>query len=222
MAMTVDVKPSVSLAHLRKDYRLDELHEADVDPDPLRQFARWFDEARQASPREPNAMTVATASADGEPSARTVLLKAFDERGFVFYTHYESAKGRDLTANPRAALLFYWPEVERQVRISGWVERVSQEESARYFRGRPRGSQMAAAVSHQSTVLPSRDALHEAYARFEADHEGQEIQPPEHWGGYRVVAAVFEFWQGRPSRLHDRIRYALQPGGSWLIERLSP
>ncbi|MGH2531837.1 MAG: pyridoxamine 5'-phosphate oxidase [Thermomicrobiales bacterium] len=220
--MTAVEGVAVSLAHLREDYRLDELHEGDVDPDPLRQFALWFDEARQASRREPNAMTVATASADGEPSARTVLLKAFDERGFVFYTHYDSAKGHDLAANPRAALLFYWPELERQVRISGTVEQVAHDESTAYFRGRPRGSQMAAAVSHQSAVLPSRERLHDDYARFEAEHEGGEIAPPEHWGGYRVAPAVYEFWQGRPSRLHDRLRYRRQPDDRWVIERLAP
>ncbi|MGH2557972.1 MAG: pyridoxamine 5'-phosphate oxidase [Thermomicrobiales bacterium] len=220
--MTAADGVAVSLAHLRKDYRLDELHEAEVDPDPLRQFAVWFEEARQASQREPNAMTVATTSADGDPSARTVLLKAFDERGFVFYTHYDSAKGRDLAANPRAALLFYWPEVERQVRIGGTVEQVTPDESTAYFRGRPRGSQMAAAVSHQSAVLASRESLHDDYARFVAEHEGEEIAPPEHWGGYRVAPAVFEFWQGRPSRLHDRLRYRRQANEGWVIERLSP
>lgn len=213
---------AVSLAQMREDYRLDELHEADIDPDPLRQFAVWFEQARQTTRREPNAMTVATASADGSPAARTVLLKAFDERGFVFYTHYDSAKGHDLADNPRAALLFYWPEIERQVRISGEVEQLSREESTRYFRGRPRGSQVAAAVSHQSAVLPDRAALHEAYAHFEAEHEGQEIPAPDHWGGYRVAASIYEFWQGRPNRLHDRLRYIMQPDGHWLIERLSP
>ncbi len=212
----------MSLADLRRDYTLDGLNEADVDPDPFKQFAVWFEQAQRATTTEPHAMTVATASRDGIPSARTVLLKNFDERGFVFYTNYESAKGRDLVENPRAALLFYWPELERQVRISGAVERIRREESERYFHSRPRGSQVGAAVSRQSEVIPSRAVLAAAVARFEARHDGREIPLPEDWGGYHVNPNTFEFWQGRPSRLHDRIRYLQQPDGSWRIERLSP
>jgi len=167
-------------------------------------------------------MAVATASPDGMPSVRMVLLKAFDERGFVFYTNYESPKGRDLEANPRAALLFHWPELERQVRISGDVERVTREETEAYFQSRPRGSQIASAVSRQSQPIPNREALIEAFAAMEATYDGKPIPVPENWGGYRVRPTAIEFWQGRPSRLHDRIRYTRQPDGSWRIERLMP
>jgi pyridoxamine 5'-phosphate oxidase len=212
----------MSLAHLRKDYTIGGLVETDVDPDPLRQFALWFEQARTVTGHEPNAMTVATAGADSTPTARMVLLKGFDERGFVFYTNYESAKGRDLDENPRAALLFYWPELERQVRISGDVERVSREESERYFHSRPRGSQIGAAVSKQSSVIPSREYLEEAVSRFELEYDGADIPLPDSWGGYRVRPRWIEFWQGRPNRLHDRLRYERDAEGAWNIVRLSP
>jgi pyridoxamine 5'-phosphate oxidase len=212
----------MSLADLRRDYTTGGLAEADVDPDPIRQFAIWFEQARTATGHEPNAMTVATAGVDGVPAARMVLLKGFDERGFVFYTNYESAKGRELEQNPRVALLFYWPELERQVRISGDVERVSREESETYFHSRPRGSQIGAWASRQSAVIPNRDALVEAVASFEKVYADGEIPLPDFWGGYRVRPMWIEFWQGRPSRLHDRLRYARGDDGGWQIVRLSP
>jgi pyridoxamine 5'-phosphate oxidase len=211
----------MSLADLRRDYARAGLDEADVDADPIRQFALWFEEARAVTGHEPNAMTVATVDADGTPAARILLLKGFDERGFVFYTNYESAKGRELAANPRVALLFYWPELERQVRISGVVQRVSRDDSARYFHSRPRGSQIGSAVSRQSEVIPNREVLIEAVAQLEAAYDGAEIPLPDFWGGYRAVPTWLEFWQGRPSRLHDRLRY-LRDDGGWRIVRLSP
>lgn len=212
----------MSIEDLRKDYTAGGLTEADVDPDPFRQFALWFEQARTATGHEPNAMTVATVGADGVPAARILLLKGFDERGFVFYTNYESDKGRDLAENPRAALLFYWPELERQVRISGDVERVSREDSERYFHSRPRGSQISAAISRQSEIIPGRDVLVEAVARLEQEQADGEIPLPDFWGGYRVSPSWIEFWQGRPSRLHDRLRYLRGEDGTWQIVRLSP
>jgi pyridoxamine 5'-phosphate oxidase len=167
-------------------------------------------------------MTVATASADGVPAARILLLKGFDERGFVFYTNYESDKGRELDANPRAALLFYWPELERQVRISGNVERVTREDSERYFHSRPRGSQIGAAVSRQSAIIPDRQTVEDAAAHLEQRLDGAEVPLPDAWGGYLVRPAWIEFWQGRPNRLHDRLRYLRDPAGGWRIVRLSP
>jgi pyridoxamine 5'-phosphate oxidase len=212
----------VSLADLRRDYTAGGLAETDVDPDPIRQFALWFEQAQTATGHEPNAMTVATVDADGVPAARMLLLKGFDERGFVFYTNYESAKGRELEENPRAALVFYWPELERQVRISGDVEHVSREDSERYFHSRPRGSQIAAAISHQSAVVSNRDVLVGAVARFEQEHSDGEVPLPDFWGGYRLRPHWIEFWQGRPSRLHDRLRYLRTNNGGWQIVRLSP
>src|SRR5215213_7341111 len=187
----------VSLAELRRDYTAGGLAEEEVDPDPFRQFALWFEQARTATGHEPNAMTVATVGADGLPAARILLLKGFDERGFVFYTNYESDKGRQLEENPRVALLFYWPELERQVRISGDIERVSREDSERYFHSRPRGSQIGAAISRQSAVIPNRQVLVDAVDRMEREHEGSEIPLPDFWGGYRVRPSWIEFWQGR-------------------------
>ncbi|GBD16179.1 Pyridoxine/pyridoxamine 5'-phosphate oxidase [bacterium HR26] len=198
------------------------LRRRDLDPDPLRQFARWLAEAEQSGIRYANAMAVATAAPDGTPSARMVLLRGFDERGFVFYTNYESQKGRELAANPRAALLFYWDPLERQVRISGRVVKVSSQESDEYFRSRPYGSQLSAWASRQSEPIAGREELEAHHAELAAQFPEGQVPRPPFWGGYRVVPEQFEFWQGRRDRLHDRFRYTRQPDGSWLIERLQP
>jgi pyridoxamine 5'-phosphate oxidase len=198
------------------------LREEDVDPDPLRQFARWFREAGNAGVRMPEAAALATASAAGDPSVRMVLVKDFDERGFVFYSHYASRKGRELAANPRAALLFYWDPLGRQVRIDGTVQRVSAGESAAYVRSRPRESQLSALASPQSQTIDSREALEQRVAELKARHGKGELPVPTSWGGYRLAAQAFEFWQQRHDRLHDRLRYRPAADGGWLIERLAP
>lgn len=211
----------MTLADMRRDYTFHGLLESEADPDPMVQFQRWFEEQRAVKGIEPNAMTVATASAAGVPSARMVLLKALD-RGFVFYTNYTGDKARDLAENPAVALLFYWAETERQVRISGVAERTTEAETAAYFHSRPRGSQIGSAVSPQSRVIPDRAYLEQAMAEFEAEHDGREIPVPTNWGGYRVIPASIEFWQGRSNRLHDRLRYVKNDIGGWHIERLAP
>ncbi|RPI66138.1 MAG: pyridoxamine 5'-phosphate oxidase, partial [Ignavibacteriae bacterium] len=184
-------------------------------------FSSWFDEAIAAELLEPTAMTLATATADGQPSMRVVLLKGVTEHGFVFYTNYLSHKGRDLAENPKASLLFFWPELERQIRIEGITERVPAAESEAYFSSRPFESQVGAWASLQSSVLRSRDEMEEHFESLRATYEGKPVPRPEHWGGYVLTPKVVEFWQGRPSRLHDRIRYRLD-NGAWIIERLSP
>ena len=203
------------------DPRARPLLEADVDPDPVRQFERWFGEAGAAGIRAPEAMTLATASADGLPSARMVLMKDFGVRGFVFYTGYESRKGRDLAENPRAALLFHWDELGRQVRVEGPVERVTRAESEAYFRSRPRGAQLGAAASRQSEPIPSRETLETSVAAVAERVGGNSPPLPEHWGGFRLAPESFEFWQHREDRLHDRLRYRRERG-RWILERLSP
>jgi len=212
----------MNLDDLRREYTQRGLREEDLAADPFTQFGAWFDEVAQADIREPNAMTLATATPDGRPSARMVLLKGVDARGFVFYTNHESRKGNELTANPRAALVFFWVQLERQVRVEGRVERVSDEESDLYFASRPEGSQLGAWASQQSAVLPDRGPLEARYEEMRARYEGHEIPRPPFWGGYRVVPEAVEFWQGRVNRLHDRLRYRHQDDGSWVIERLSP
>ncbi|SCU77010.1 Pyridoxine/pyridoxamine 5'-phosphate oxidase [Cupriavidus necator] len=209
------------LADLRRSYVLGSLSETDVAPDPMSQFKRWFDEAVTAKLPEPNAMTLATVDADGQPSARIVLLKGIDDRGFTFFTNYESRKGLDLAANPRAALLFHWVQLERQVRVEGHVEKVSDDESDAYFATRPLGSRVGAWASAQSREVPGRDVLEQREQEYRSKF-GENPPRPPHWGGYRLVPTALEFWQGRPSRLHDRIVFRLQPGGGWQIVRLSP
>jgi pyridoxamine 5'-phosphate oxidase len=212
----------MSIADLRRDYSQPPLLESDVDADPFRQFRAWLEEALAGGLPEPNAMILATVSADGQPSARTVLLRGFDDAGFVFYTNYDSRKGRELAENPRAALVFYWPELQRQVRVEGPVEFVAPEQSDHYFRTRPRDSQLGAWASPQSAVLANRGVLEERFQEVEKLYEGRDVPRPPNWGGYRVRPAVLEFWQGRPGRLHDRLCYRRLPSGSWQIERLSP
>jgi pyridoxamine 5'-phosphate oxidase len=197
------------------------LNEDDLDPDPLRQFAAWFREAGESGLRAPEAVAVATATRDGAPSVRMVLMKEFDERGFVFYSNYESRKGRELLDNPRAALLFHWDTLGRQVRIEGPVERTGMDESERYIRSRPRGSQLGALASPQSQPVESRNELERLVAELSALNEDGELPLPEHWGGYRVHPQRYEFWQHRDDRLHDRLVYERQ-GGGWAIQRLAP
>lgn len=210
-----------SIAELRRDYLRARLDETSVASDPLVEFARWFEEAVKAEARDPNAMTLATASPDGVPSARIVLLKGFDERGFVFFTDYRSRKGTELAANPRAALVFYWPELERQVRITGITSETGRQESEAYFRTRPRGSRISAWISHQSQVIASRQQLESQIPEVERRYPGDDVPLPPYWGGFRLRPESIEFWQGRTNRLHDRIRY-LREGERWRIERLSP
>jgi pyridoxamine 5'-phosphate oxidase len=198
------------------------VHEMEFERDPLEQFKRWFAEAVDAGVELPEAMTLATATPNGTPSARMVLLKGVDERGFLFFTNYESRKGRELAENPRAALVFHWPQVpRRQVLVSGPVQQLPEDESAAYFRTRPVGSRLAALASRQSTVIPGRDALEQAYAEVEREHPGNEVPRPPWWGGYVLQPETLEFWQNRPNRLHDRLRYR-RSGEEWILERLSP
>jgi pyridoxamine 5'-phosphate oxidase len=215
------VKKKVDIAHLREKFTHKGLSESDLDANPIHQFQKWFQEAAGANIADANAMTLATATADGVPSARVVLLKSFDERGFIFYTNYDGAKGKELAENPKAALVFHWKEIERQVRINGNVSKISQEESEKYFHSRPRGSQLSAWASHQSAVIDSRDFLEGKMKEYEKKFKGKEIPLPPYWGGFCVAPTLIEFWQGRPNRLHDRLRYTLK-NRMWLVERLSP
>jgi pyridoxamine 5'-phosphate oxidase len=198
-----------------------ELRKSDVDPDPLTQFRRWYAEAEGSEIRAPQAMSLATATPDGVPSVRMVLLKSADERGFVFFTGYVSRKAGELDANPRAALLFHWEPLGRQVRVEGHVERVAEQESDAYFSTRPRGAQLAAAASQQSSVLRDRAEIDKRVAELAREHEGSDVRRPDHWGGYRLVPETYEFWQHRDDRMHDRLRYR-RDNGEWVVERLSP
>ena len=209
------------VTRLRKEYTRSGLKESDVASDPIEQFRSWFDEVLAADLHEPNAMTLATATPEGRPSARVVLLKGFDERGFVFYTSYVGRKSEELETNPNCALVFYWGELERQVRVEGRASRVSEEESDEYFGSRPRGSRLGAWASEQSRPVEGRGALEERLRGLEAEYEGREVPRPPFWGGYQVEPEVIEFWQGRENRLHDRLVYR-RSGGSWRRERLQP
>lgn len=211
-----------TIQNLRQDYRSASLDEEDVNPNPYLQFEKWFQEALKAEVLEPNAMTLATSKANGIPSARIVLLKEFTEEGFVFYTNYNSQKGKEIAESPFAALVFFWVDLERQVRIEGVVERVSDDESSEYFKSRPRGSQLGALTSPQSQTIPNRKFLEDKLDALNKKHEAKEIEKPEYWGGYRVIPNRIEFWQGRSNRLHDRILYVQDKSQSWKFERLAP
>ncbi|MFP5081444.1 pyridoxamine 5'-phosphate oxidase [Pedobacter sp. JCM 36344] len=210
-----------NLQNLRQDYRVSSLSESDVEVDPILQFKKWFSDAVSAQLYEPNVMTFATADSDGKPSARIVLLKGFDEHGFVFYTNYESKKSQDLIENPQAALVFFWAELERQVRVEGIVSKVDKEVSKAYFHSRPIGSQIGAIASPQSAVITDRSILENKVSALTEQYEGKEIPLPDNWGGYLVEPKHIEFWQGRSSRLHDRIIYDFVES-AWKINRLAP
>jgi pyridoxamine 5'-phosphate oxidase len=213
---------SISLADLRAEYAQAGLNAADLDRDPLWQFQRWFEQTLKAGLREPNAMVLATVNAHGEPSTRIVLLKGIDERGFVFFSNYESRKALDLASNPRAALNFPWIDLERQINVIGSVVKIGRQESEAYFRSRPRGNRLGAWASHQSEVITERSVLEKRMAELESKYPGDDIPMPDYWGGYRLSPTEIEFWQGRPNRLHDRFRYSRQPDGRWKLDRLSP
>lgn len=211
-----------TIADIRKEYKLQTLSEKDILQDPLAQFDKWWQEAINAGIEEPNAMTLATSAADGMPDARIVLLKGFNEKGFAFYTNYNSVKGQQLLENPRATLVFFWKELERQVRISGLVSLAPGKMSDDYFASRPEGSRIGAWASPQSETIDNREWLEENEKRIAEVWAGKTIPRPAHWGGYLVKPVRIEFWQGRPSRLHDRFQYSLQNSGAWKIERLAP
>jgi pyridoxamine 5'-phosphate oxidase len=213
----------LELASLREDYRLAVLDESHCEKDPIRQFELWFEEVKRAGLKEPNAMTLATVNSTGQPSARIVLLKGIERKAFLFYTNYASRKGQELAANPRCALTFYWAELERQVRVEGRVEKVSKEQSEAYFNERPKGSRIGAVVSNQSTNLESRKPLETRLAELELAYaHSDDVPMPESWGGYRLTPHLFEFWQGRTNRLHDRIVYQRGANAAWRMSRLSP
>lgn len=213
---------SKSVEDLRRDYRQKALVLEDLQAEPVTQFRQWFDEACAAELTEPNAMTLACADSDGKVSARTVLLKAYDDQGFVFFTNYESRKSKALEANSKAALLFPWLDLERQVEINGTAEKISAAESLAYFTKRPLGSRVGAWVSHQSSIITSRSILEAKFEELMAKYKNGEVPLPDFWGGWRIIPQEIEFWQGRTNRLHDRFRYIREPGGSWSINRLSP
>jgi pyridoxamine 5'-phosphate oxidase len=215
-------KSKIAPAEIRREYMLAGLHERDAAKDPIVQFSRWFEEAQDAGVAEPTAMTLATATRDGVPNARIVLMKGYGKDGFVFYTNYESEKGRELIDNPNAALVFFWPQLERQIRIAGSVQKTTRKESAEYFQSRPFNSQVGAWASQQSRVLVDREVLENEYRRLAHDFRGQSVPLPPYWGGFRLTPKSMEFWQGRPKRLHDRIRYVRLSQDAWRMERLSP
>lgn len=211
-----------TIADIRKEYSSETLFEKDVAADPIQQFQKWWDQVLLSEITEPNAMTLSTASADGLPSARIVLLKGFDERGFVFFTNYKSIKGVQLEENPKACLIFFWKELERQVRIMGLVSKLPEEESEEYFQSRPVGSRIGAWTSPQSQVIENREWLEQEFEKRKEEFKDGQVPRPPHWGGYLVKPVIVEFWQGRFSRLHDRIQYTLEENGAWKIERLAP
>lgn len=211
-----------SIAHIRKDYMQASLNEAELGMEPISFFRKWFDEADISKVNEVNAMTLATVDEHCKPHARIVLLKAIDDRGFTFFTNYDSNKGKNIAANPHAALVFFWPELERQVRIEGLIEKVTVEESDDYYLNRPRGSRLGAWASPQSSVIENRAVLEANEKKYHEHFEGKEIHRPEHWGGYRLLPNRIEFWQGRPSRLHDRICFEANANGKWQKFRLAP
>ncbi len=213
---------SIAIADIRRDYRGQALLENDIDPDPLKQFQIWFKQAVDANLRDPNGMTLATVTPDGKPAARIVLLKNVDARGFVFYTNYDSRKGQELDQTPWAALVFWWSDLDRQVRIEGSVTKITEAEADTYFQNRPRGSQLGAWVSEQSQVIRDRLVLEQQLEQLQKQYQGQSVPRPSHWGGYRLCPTQIEFWQGRPDRLHDRLCYRLTPQSDWQLERLAP
>ncbi|HEY6062696.1 MAG TPA: pyridoxamine 5'-phosphate oxidase [Chitinophagaceae bacterium] len=213
---------AAKIADLRKNYSQKKLLESKANPDPLKQFAKWWKQAAKSKLEEANAMTLATASLDGVPSARVVLLKDFGERGFTFFTNYSSFKGQQLAENPKACLVFFWKELERQIRITGLVEKINDEASNEYFHSRPADSQLGAIVSPQSQVIESREWLDEKFKQIKKETGNNNIQRPPNWGGYIVKPVIIEFWQGRPGRLHDRLQYTLLESGEWKMERLAP
>ena len=213
---------NVEISDLRKEYSSRSLLETDIELNPITQFQHWWTEAINSQIEEVNAMTVATASSDGIPAARIMLLKGFDDSGFVFFTNYKSYKAMHLEENPKACLVFFWKELERQVRITGLVKKIPQKESDEYFLSRPSGSQVGAWASNQSQVIESREWLEKRYLQLSEQFKHKDLKRPEYWGGYKLTPVIIEFWQGRPSRLHDRIQYSIIEDGSWKIERLSP
>jgi pyridoxamine 5'-phosphate oxidase len=218
----LQIKNMNTIADIRKEYMLETLDENGAETNAIRQFDKWWQEATASAIDEINAMTLATATPDGIPSARIVLLKGYDDKGFVFFTNYESSKGHALQVNPNACVVFFWKELERQVKIVGTVEKVSAEESDEYFLSRPQGSQIGAWSSPQSTVIANREVIEANVIKYASQFETQPLQRPPHWGGYRIQPKLIEFWQGRQSRLHDRLQYTLQANNSWKIERLAP